>query len=88
MLADPEYVLWKGRPKKVIGVIRAKHQGHRYYILGLTKRANLYPGAHTTALAKRGKVRRGWPRGSIGIVIRSDAVKPYDGRPRRGRPKK
>lgn len=91
----PQYVTYRGRVRRVIHVLPARHGGHRRYILGVTRAAlkDLPPNAHTTTLSKAwGKVGvPGWPAGSLGVVVRADHAPAFNGRAqrtgRRGRPR-
>ena len=80
--SDPTHVRYRGRVRKVYGIVRTRHQGHKHYVL-LYKRGHAPEYAHQTAVGPRGQARH------VGVVVRSDhvqsvnvIVRPTGGRPR------
>ena len=68
-LDDPRHIIYRGRPRRVRGVVVARHQGHRYYVLAF-KRGHAPENAHLAVIGPRGQRRFN------GVIVRSDHCKP------------
>ena len=66
---EPQHVLYRGRVRRVRGVVVARHQGHRYYVLAF-KRGHAPENAHLAVIGPRGQRRFN------GVIVRSDHCKP------------
>ena len=80
--SDPTHVRYMGRIRRVYGVITARHQGHKHYVLRY-KRGHAPEYAHQAVVGPRGQARH------IAVIVRSDhlqvvnvMVRPSGGRPR------
>ena len=69
VITEPQHVLYRGRVRRVRGVIVAQHQGHRYYVLTF-KRGHAPRDAHLAVIGPRGQ------RHVTGVVVRSDHLVP------------
>jgi len=67
-LTEPLLVVYRGRVRKVYGVIPARHQGHRHYVVRYLK-GQTPVGAATLAVGPRGQAR------FTGVAVRSDHCK-------------
>ena len=65
--SDPASVIYRGRVRRVYGVVRARHQGHRQYLLRY-KRGHAPENAHQTVIGPRGQAR------FAGVIVRADHV--------------
>jgi len=66
---EPQFVVYRGRVRRVRGVVVARHQRHRYYLLTY-KRGHAPENAHTCAIGPRGQ------RHVNGVIVRSDHCRP------------
>ena len=66
----PQYLWYRGAVRRVYGVVRAVHQGHRMYILAY-RRSRVPRGAATGAFGPRGRA------GIVAVFVRADKVRPY-----------
>lgn len=66
---DPRHVLYRGRVRVVRGVVVARHQGHRYYVLTF-KRGHAPMDAHLAVIGPRGQRRFN------GVIVRADHCTP------------
>jgi hypothetical protein len=66
---EPQTVLYRGRVRVVRGVVVARHQRHRYYVLAY-KRGHAPQDAHLAVIGPRGQRRFN------GVIVRSDHCRP------------
>jgi hypothetical protein len=80
--SDPTHVRYRGSVRRVYGVVPARHQGHKHYVLRY-RRGHAPEYAHQTAVGPRGQARH------VAVVVRSDHVQPVNVIMRRtgGRPR-
>ena len=83
--ATPTHVSYRGRVRRVFGVVPAQHSGrkNRHYLLRYRAGAEP-PGAHTVQVGPRGQ------RHVVGVLVRADHCRPVavhiKATGRRGRP--
>ena len=65
----PHLVIYRGRVRRVYGVERAKHQGHRHFILCYWRRSAVPDGASTGGFGPRGQMDK------MAVYVRSDHCK-------------
>ena len=68
-VGEPQHILYRGRVRRVVGVIPAQHQRHRHYVLTF-KRGHAPTDAHLAVIGPRGQ------RHITGVVVRSDHCRP------------
>ena len=80
--SDPTHVRYRGAIRRVYGVVPARHQGHKHYVLRY-RRGHAPEYAHQAAVGPRGQARH------VAVVVRSDHVQPVNVimRPTVGRPR-
>ena len=69
---DPQFVVYRRRVRRVRGVVVARHQGHRYYVLAF-KRGHTPKDAHLAVIGPRGQRRFN------GVIVRSDHCRALKG---------
>ena len=80
--SDPTHVRYRGVVRRVYGIVRARHQGHKHYVLHYN-RGYAPEYAHQAVVGPRGQARH------VAVVVRSDHVQPVNVivRPTGGRPR-
>ena len=66
---EPEFVIYRARVRRVRGVVAARHQRHRYFVLAY-KRGHAPENAHLCVIGPRGQ----WHVN--GVIVRSDHCRP------------